>query len=127
MSKNHSLSGTKTPLRNIRQRESAVPKHRYGRYQIADIITILTRVKSCRDTMARSQMQMAQTRRLYNYGLPLLRHKQCFGCCWQYLKSKLLIIKIFLHSYLYTIRICSSNLMRCSSLGIKHSCLYIID
>ena len=50
--------------------------------------------------MARSQMQMAQTRRLYNYGLPLLRHKQCFGCCWQYLKSKLLIIKIFLHSYL---------------------------
>ena len=51
--------------------------------------------------MARSQMQMAQTRRLYNYGLPLLRHKQCFGCCWQYLKSKLLIIKIFLHSYLY--------------------------
>ena len=53
--------------------------------------------------MARSQMQMAQTRRLYNYGLPLLRHKQCFGCCWQYLKSKLLIIKIFLHSYLLTL------------------------
>ena len=39
-------------------------------------------------------------RRLYNYGLSLLRHRQCFGCCWQHLKSKLLIIKIFLHSYL---------------------------
>ena len=27
-----------------------------------------------------------------NYGLSLLRHRQCFGCCWQHLKSKLLII-----------------------------------
>ena len=39
MSKNDSLNGTTLPLRKIRQRESAVPKHRYGRYQIADIIT----------------------------------------------------------------------------------------
>ena len=38
MSKNDSLNGTTLPLRKIRQRESAVPKHRYGRYQIADII-----------------------------------------------------------------------------------------
>ena len=39
MPKNDSLNGTTLPLRKIRQRESAVPKHRYGRYQIADIIT----------------------------------------------------------------------------------------
>lgn len=39
MSKNDSLNGTTLPLRKIRQRESAVPKHRYRRYQIADIIT----------------------------------------------------------------------------------------
>ena len=39
MSKNDSLNGTTLPLRKIRQRESAVPKHRYGRYQIADIIS----------------------------------------------------------------------------------------
>ncbi len=32
------LCGTTSPLRKIRQRESAVPKHRYRRYQIADII-----------------------------------------------------------------------------------------
>lgn len=38
MSKNDSLNGTTLPLRKIRQRESAVPKHRYRRYQIADII-----------------------------------------------------------------------------------------
>ena len=38
MPKNDSLNGTTLPLRKIRQRESAVPKHRYGRYQIADII-----------------------------------------------------------------------------------------
>ena len=40
MSKNDSLNGTTLPLRKIRQRESAVPKHRYGRYQIADIISL---------------------------------------------------------------------------------------
>ena len=39
MPKNDSLNGTTLPLRKIRQRESAVPKHRYGQYQIADIIT----------------------------------------------------------------------------------------
>lgn len=38
MPKNDSLNGTTLPLRKIRQRESAVPKHRYGQYQIADII-----------------------------------------------------------------------------------------
>ena len=38
MSKNDCLNGTTLPLRKIRQRESAVPKHRYRRYQIADII-----------------------------------------------------------------------------------------
>ena len=38
--KNDSLNGTTLPLRKIRQRESAVPKHRYGRYQIADIIIV---------------------------------------------------------------------------------------
>ena len=36
----------------------------------------------------------------YTTTVSLLRHRQCFGCCWQHLKSKLLIIKIFLHSYL---------------------------
>ena len=41
MSKNDSLNGTTLPLRKIRQRESAVPKHRYRRYQIADIIKSL--------------------------------------------------------------------------------------
>ena len=40
MPKNDSLNGTTLPLRKIRQRESAVPKHRYGRYQIADIINL---------------------------------------------------------------------------------------
>lgn len=40
MPKNDSLNGTTLPLRKIRQRESAVPKHRYGRYQIADIIML---------------------------------------------------------------------------------------
>ena len=38
MSKKDSLKGTTLPLRKIRQRESAVPKRRYRRYQIADII-----------------------------------------------------------------------------------------
>ena len=39
MSKNDCLNGTTLPLRKIRQRESAVPKHRYRRYQVADIIS----------------------------------------------------------------------------------------
>ena len=43
MPKNDSLNGTTLPLRKIRQRESAVPKHRYGRYQIADIINYILR------------------------------------------------------------------------------------
>lgn len=38
MSKKDSLNCTTLPLRKIRQRESAVPKLRYRRYQIADII-----------------------------------------------------------------------------------------
>ena len=46
MSKNDSLNGTTLPLRKIRQRESAVPKHRYGRYQIADIINLYNESKA---------------------------------------------------------------------------------
>lgn len=34
MSKNDSLNGTTLPLRKIRQRESAVPNHRY--YQVTE-------------------------------------------------------------------------------------------
>ena len=48
MSKNDSLNGTTLPLRKIRQRESAVPKHRYRRYQIADIINVLTLIDIAR-------------------------------------------------------------------------------
>lgn len=45
MSKNYSLNGTTLPLRKIRQRESAVPKRRYRRYQIADIIILIVKKK----------------------------------------------------------------------------------
>ena len=60
---------------------------------------------------------MAQTCRLYNYGLPLLCHEQRIRRCWQNIKCELLIIKLILNSYL---SFCFYNLFK------SHKCLFLV-